>query len=785
MSNEESTESVKNDLKKLQNELAFSKERISKLEKELASAKSAGMKFERDNEKLNKKVEELTNENSDLNNQIKNLEVKIKNLATEALEQELKTSNDKILELETRIKQQNDELATLSKDKKENINKIEDQQKDINARKDEIKTLSTKIKELEISLKEKDTTIESLNSTITELNTKLAKINEKLLVQSSQLEEHALQVKDVTEVIETAKQTILSKDATIEELKNTFKEQKNKTDELQIALDKIQVEKQEQITKITELENTLELKENDIEAKTEKIKDLTNKLEQIEVGVDLYQNTIKELKNDLEKRNNEIDTLKERKEAGADIERYEKLLTTKDKTISILKKEISDLNARISSFGSTEEKEPVPFTEMSHKDGIELLDGLAGKISEPEYNKLMSIFKDTTEKLKDFESFSKKQKGDFDKLKHEAEKSRSEITKYKADINKLKSELKDKDKELKQLQKNIDRSEKMIKDLQSEVDLESAISQIEEKKESFARIDELNKLRERIDLLEENLDWEKQQNAELQKKCAILEQSTDAQSALEQKNTYEQYILTIQTELYDIKHKLDESEALRNEQQVHIDRLEALIAEVTAQIDQQAVIPSPELVQQPAPQTSSPPLLGQTDDSTLPGRPNISPPRAIDTTGLLGNRKISPIEAVEQERNDQLMEFYKELSNKVQEIRDIAFIGFDGKILFKATPWNIKSDIFKLIQDWKAESAAIWLNEMKYATIKATDDILVATNVEGKGHLLCAALDEKLFMICDIDIKGDALLLYEDLEPMLPHLKNIFDAYEQKKDHLL
>ena len=55
---------------------------------------------------------------------------------------------------------------------------------------------------------------------------------------------------------------------------------------------------------------------------------------------------------------------------------------------------------------------------------------------------------------------------------------------------------------------------------------------------------------------------------------------------LEQKNAYEAYILTLQTELYDIKNQFQESESLRREQQVHIERLEALFAQVQATIDE-------------------------------------------------------------------------------------------------------------------------------------------------------------------------------------------------------
>ncbi|MFX1299088.1 MAG: hypothetical protein ACFFD2_30040, partial [Promethearchaeota archaeon] len=175
--------------------------------------------------------------------------------------------------------------------------------------------------------------------------------------------------------------------------------------------------------------------------------------------------------------------------------------------------------------------------------------------------------------------------------------------------------------------------------------------------------------------------------------------------------------------------------------------------------------------------THEQPLLGQ--------QAKVPTEQPADQNGLLGNRPLTPEEKVDHERNTQIMEFYSELSNKFTEITDMAFIGFNGELYFQTSPWDIQSDVFKLIQDWKAEAPAIWINKLKYATIKATSDMLVATNVQGKGHLLCTALDEKIFMVCYIDIKGDALLLYEDFQPLLPHLKKIFDDYDQKKTELL
>ncbi|NVM54115.1 MAG: hypothetical protein HWN66_10480 [Candidatus Helarchaeota archaeon] len=770
MSDEERIESLKIQIKKQQTELQFGKDRISKLEKDLASTKSATMKFERETELSNKKSNELTTENTELKNQITELEERIKSLATEALEKELNDSKALIANQNQKIDELNRKITQLTNEKTDNQSKIGDQKSQLENNQAEINSLTEKLKESEKLVHTKEETISSLNSTIESMKNELNNSKTLTTEQASQLEGHQSQIDEVMKSIKTAQSEILSKEEITTDLNTTIKEQKSKIEEIQISLDKIEVEKQEWVTKITELENSIGTKDEEIKTKAEKIEELAAQAEQMEVGVNLYQNTIQEL-------NNKIKDLEAKREASSEAAKYEKLLENKDKTINILKKEISDLNVTMETLKSSKEGKEISAGEVTGLDSKNILGMLEEKLFRDEKDKLILFFKENDEKIKNLRNLIKTQKDELERSKSENDKNKAEINKQKMEINKLKTEVKNKEKNLKKMEKELDRSSKTIRDLQSEVDLESAISQVDKKGRIVARIDEMSKLRERIDSLEESFELEKQQHAELQNKYAELESSSDSQKAIQQKKTYESYILTLQTELYDVKHTLEESEALRAEQQIHIDRLEALIAQVSVQIDQQEAMPDREALLDSVKHMHEEPLLGQEVE--------IPTKKSVDEQGLLGNRPLSPGEILDKERNDQLMEFYSELKSRFDEITDLAFLGYNGEVYFQTSTWDMTSDIFKLIQDWKAEAPAVWINKLKYATIKVTDEILVATNVQGKGHLLCTPLDEKLFMIFSIDIKGDALLLYEDLQPLFPHLKNIFTEYEQRKTELL
>lgn len=813
MSDEEETEnieSLKNEIQKQQTEIEWRKERIEKLEKELASVKSASMKGKKEAEKSNKKIEQLSTENEDLKNQVTELNSKIEQLATEALENELKESKELIAEQNQKIEELNHQITTITNESTEKNSTIEEQNSQLDKNKEEIDALNEKLKTSENTLSENENMITSLNSSIEKLKDGLKEAEGLLLQQKSQMDEATSGIKDAQDVL-------LSKDETLTNLNQTVKEQQDKISELELSDNKKEIEIQELQTKFTELETSLKSKEEDIQAKDEKIEELQKRTDEMEAGVDLYQSTNKELKDKLETQKEEIKARESKKEVSEDISKYEKMLSTKDKTIDLLKKEIADLTEKLQvSEAPIEEISAGEAKDFNVKRMAEILED---KVSPEEQNKIILSFQEKEARIENLSSLTKRQKSELDKNTEEIEKFKSETNKQKIELNKLKSELKDKEKAVKQLGKNLDRSKKAMQNLESEVDIESAITKVEKTKKTKAHVDESTTLRDRIESLEETLELEKDENAKLKEKCLEFEKSTDAQAVLQQKNAYEAYILTLQTELYDIKHQFQESESLRNEQQVHIERLEALMVQVQAMMDETEKARSPEtlfekvsriseqsqslLSAKPSVEPllgykqSSEPLLGtkRSSERLLGAEPSSKPllGTQIDLSGqetseerdLLTNRPLSPSEKLEHQRNDGIMKIFSNLTTQNREIKDMALVGFGGELYFQTSPWDIQSDLFKLIQDWKAEASSVRINNSKYATMKATDEILVATNVQGKGHILCMTVDEKLFIIIYLDIQGDALLLSDDIKPVLPNIKNIFEEYEKSKTQLL
>jgi hypothetical protein len=52
---------------------------------------------------------------------------------------------------------------------------------------------------------------------------------------------------------------------------------------------------------------------------------------------------------------------------------------------------------------------------------------------------------------------------------------------------------------------------------------------------------------------------------------------------------------------------------------------------------------------------------------------------------------------------------------------------------------------------------------VKYATIKASPDILIATNIKGSGHIVAIPINDTLFILTKVSKDGDAPLIADDI----------------------
>ncbi len=336
------------------------------------------------------------------------------------------------------------------------------------------------------------------------------------------------------------------------------------------------------------------------------------------------------------------------------------------------------------------------------------------------------------------ESVKRLTKDSLEKAKKEEENEQliHKISDLESSLNDKLVEINTKDEILRELTRQVDVLE--------EKKLENAISQVEKRKDSIARVTEIKKLKARISILEGKLSIQKNKYDTLKAEHQKFEESANPSGSFPQKQTYETYILTLQTELYDIKHELEESKRERAKQKEMMEKLDSKITQINLQPQYSKIEPIQKQI------------LVQTQESSS-GEKNVFP--------LPSQTSMSPID---QERDNQLMEFFTKLTKKIPTIKAMAFIGYNGDLYFQTSPWFADNESLKFIQDWQAKASTVCVKDLKFLTVYVDSEVLTATNEEGQSHLLCSVLDENLFVIILIKTTAPILDLYEDLKYLLP-----------------
>lgn len=160
--------------------------------------------------------------------------------------------------------------------------------------------------------------------------------------------------------------------------------------------------------------------------------------------------------------------------------------------------------------------------------------------------------------------------------------------------------------------------------------------------------------------------------------------------------------------------------------------------------------------------------LEESDESI-----NIKQP---SETGILTNGI-----PIEEEKVTEALNFIDSLLG-IPEILYLALIDFRGSILYQTTKeselWDISKDTLKLIQNWQSQAPSVFLGDnIKYATIKATPEMLIATNIKGFGHLVSITINESLFILTKISKEGDALLISDDIAIVAKQINQMFQKH--------
>jgi hypothetical protein len=131
----------------------------------------------------------------------------------------------------------------------------------------------------------------------------------------------------------------------------------------------------------------------------------------------------------------------------------------------------------------------------------------------------------------------------------------------------------------------------------------------------------------------------------------------------------------------------------------------------------------------------------------------------------------------EEDKVSEVLNFIDSLLG-IPEILYLALIDYNGTIFYQTTKeqtlWDITNDILKLVQNWKAQAPSVFLGDIKYATIKASLDMLIATNIKGSGHILAIPINDNLFLFLKIDKEGDALLIADDVKIVAKQINEMF-----------
>jgi len=133
---------------------------------------------------------------------------------------------------------------------------------------------------------------------------------------------------------------------------------------------------------------------------------------------------------------------------------------------------------------------------------------------------------------------------------------------------------------------------------------------------------------------------------------------------------------------------------------------------------------------------------------------------------------------VEEEKVTEALNFIDSLLG-IPEILYLALIDFRGSILYQTTKeselWDISKDTLKLVQNWQSQAPSVFLGDnLKYATIKATPEMLIATNIKGFGHIVSITINESLFILTKISKEGDALLISDDIAIVAKQINQMF-----------
>ncbi len=104
-------------------------------------------------------------------------------------------------------------------------------------------------------------------------------------------------------------------------------------------------------------------------------------------------------------------------------------------------------------------------------------------------------------------------------------------------------------------------------------------------------------------------------------------------------------------------------------------------------------------------------------------------------------------------------ETVKNLKQSDPNIDSVAIVEEKDKLVFSTANWDIDEEISKIISIWDSMSGvSITISEKKYSILQSTPERLVATSIQGEGHIVGASDDERK-ILCHVKKQGEREML--------------------------
>ncbi|WXG43307.1 MAG: hypothetical protein WED04_04580 [Promethearchaeati archaeon SRVP18_Atabeyarchaeia-1] len=120
----------------------------------------------------------------------------------------------------------------------------------------------------------------------------------------------------------------------------------------------------------------------------------------------------------------------------------------------------------------------------------------------------------------------------------------------------------------------------------------------------------------------------------------------------------------------------------------------------------------------------------------------------------------------------QIDDVVKDLVSVNNTIGAIAVIDSNGRVVYATQNWKV--DGAELINSWRNKAPSVSVQSVRYSTLQATEERLIAKNVAGKGHIVMSTVGEKGVLIAYVTAQGDPQVGYADVARAAASIRDAF-----------